>query len=333
MNTAIRTAATDSMKTEPEEEGVKLSVLITLQNLDRAAAVRELHAECVDELSETGLQYEFVVVVEKEDPDAMDELLRLREKSEAHVRVLVLGRQYGSATALSVGADHAAGETILTIPAFLQVKSGAIAPLVSEIEDHDLVLLKRRERGGGVLGKGVRKLLGLPLRLVMGEEAYDLRRSVLVFRKEVVQSIDIFGDKDRYLPILARRLGFDVNVTHEEGAERRDGHKDPLSVRGGISQFLDLLSIFFLTEFTQKPLRFFGFFGLTSFSGGFLICAYLAVQRLFMGVSLADKPMLLLGILLIVLGMLLLSIGLIGEMIIFTNGERGSEDIVERIIE
>ncbi|MCS3700172.1 hypothetical protein GGQ20_001481 [Salinibacter ruber] len=335
MNDAIRTAATDTMEGEPGPagEGIELSVLITAGDTEELAAVQKLRDECTDELSETDLQYEFVFVVENEAPNAIDELLRLKEKSEAPVKVLVLGRQYGSATALSVGADHAAGEIILTIPAFLQVESGAIASLVSEIDDHDLVLLRRRERGGGMIGKGVRTLLGLPLRLVMGKEAYDLCRSVLIFREEVVRSIDIFGDKDRYLPILARRLGFDVKVMDKEGTRRRDGDKEHLSVHGGISRLLDLLSIFFLTEFTQKPLRFFGFFGLTSFSGGFLICAYLAVQRLFMGVPLADKPMLLLGILLIVLGVLLLSIGLIGEMIIFTNGKKGSGDIVERIIE
>ena len=323
------------MDSGPESVGeeVELSVLITVHALDESDVVRELHDECTRELSKTGLTYEFIFVLEKEGADAIEELLHLKEERETSIKVVALGRQYGSATALSVGVSHAVGETILTIPAFLQVESGAIGSLVSGIEGCDLVLLKRADRKRGVIAKGIRKLLRLPLKLAVGDQAYDLRRSVLIFRREVVQSIDIFGDKDRYLPILARRLGFDVKVMDKERANRRDGRSERVSIHGGISQFLDLLSIFFLTEFTQKPLRFFGLFGLTSFSGGFLICAYLAIQRLFMGVPLADKPMLLLGILLIVLGVLLLSIGLIGEMIIFTKGKKRYKEIVEYVIE
>lgn len=334
MNTAIRTAETDSVDTEQRsaEEGVELSVLVTVHDLDLATTVRELHAECTDELGEMGLQYEFIIVLEKKESGAIDELLRLKEESEASVTIVALGGQYGSATALSVGVDHAAGETILSVPAFLRMEPGAIKSLVSEIKDRDLVLLRRSEERRGTMVRSLDKLLRFPLRLVVGGEPFDLRRSVLIFRKEVVQAIDIFGDKDRYLPILARRFGFEVEVVGREKAERRDGGAASPTIRGGVSRLLDLLSIFFLTEFTQKPLRFFGFFGLTSLSGGLLICLYLTVERLFMGIPLADKPMLLLGVLLIVLGVILLSIGLIGEMVIFTNGKSGSANSIEEII-
>jgi len=321
------------MDVEPSsEDKADLSVLITVHDSDRAAVLQELHDECTDELNDTGLRYEFVFVVEKQSSKAIDELSRIKEESRSPVKVLVLGRQYGSATALSVGVDYASGDTILTIPAFLQVEPGALTSLISEIQDRDMALLKRDERGEGMVGRAIGSLLRFPLRLVLGGEGHHLRRSVLIFRREVAQAIEVFGNKDRYLPLLARRLGFEVAVVGTGGVKRRDGRKAGFSTRRGVRQFLDLLSIFFLTEFTQKPLRFFGFFGLTSFSGGLLICVYLTMQRLFMGVPLADKPMLLLGVLLIVLGALLLSIGLIGEMIIFTKGRGESNKIIDRII-
>lgn len=330
MSIITRTATRDSMDADPRpKEKVDLSVLITVHDSGQAAVLRELYDECTDELNETGLRYEFVFVVEKQSSKAIDELSRVKEESRSHVKVLVLGRKYGSATALSVGVDYASGNIILTIPAFLQVEPGAITSLITEIQGRDMAFLKRDERSEGAIGSAIGSLLRFPLRVILGEGVNHLRRSVLMFRREVAQSIEIFGNKDRYLPLLARRLGFEVAVVNTGGVKRRDGQKARLSVHRGVSQILDLLSIFFLTEFTQKPLRFFGFFGLASFSGGGIICVYLAVQRLFMGVSLADKPMLLLGVLLIVLGALLLSIGLIGEMIIFTKGQERIEKIIE----
>lgn len=334
MNTGIRTVAHNSMDTPPgTEEEIELSVLVTVHSLDQASTIRELYAECTDELKETDVEYELIFVVEREEQDVVDWISRLKKEGGPRTKVIVLGRHCGSATALSIGVDYAAGKTVLNIPAFLRVEPGALTSLISEIQDHDLVLLRRSDRGEGAIRGMIRKLLGLPLKLVLGEEAYDLRPGILIFRREVVQNIEIFGDKDRYLPILARRLGYKVKVPKKERAERRDGQGEKISIHGGVSQFLDLLSVFFLTEFTQKPLRFFGFFGLASFSAGGGICVYLAIQRLFMGVPLADKPMLLLGVLLIVLGVLLLSIGLIGEMIIFTKGKVGSEEIVERVVD
>lgn len=307
-------------------------MIITVRGLDRAAPLRELYAECTAELDKTDLQYEFVFVVEREASEVTDELLRLKDESESRVKILVLGRRYGSATMLSAGVDHAAGTAILTVPAFLRVKDGALTSLVSEIHSHDMVVLEPSDRGEGVLSRFADRVFWRPLGAMMGARAYDTRRSVHIFKKKVADAIDVFGDKDRYLPFLARRLGFEVEVI-EGKAERRGGVESSDSVGGGVSRTLDLLSVFFLTEFTQKPLRFFGFFGLTSFSGGLLICVHLTIQRLFMGVSLADKPMLLLGILLIVLGALLLSIGLIGEMIIFTKSKSESQNIVEKVID
>ena len=333
MNTAIRTTPAESADTQlSAEEGVGLSVLITVRGLDRAGPLRELYAECAAELDKTDLRYEFVFVVEREASEVTEELLRLKENSESRVKILVLGRRYGSATMLSVGVDYAAGAAILTVPAYLQVGEGAVTSLVSEMQNHDMVVLERSDGNEGAMARLADRVFRRPVRAMMGVRAYDTRRSAHIFRREVTDAIDVFGDKDRYLPFLARRLGFEVEVIEGE-VGRRDGVEPNGSLVGGVSQTLDLLSVFFLTEFTQKPLRFFGFFGLISFSGGTLICIYLTLQRLFMGVSLADKPMLLLGILLIVLGALLLSIGLIGEMIIFTKSKGESKNIVEKVID
>ena len=137
--------------------------------------------------------------------------------------------------------------------------------------------------------------------------------------------------QEHFLPILAHRYGYKVREVPL--AQSKQDIYQKLYPMGVYSRrLLDLLSIFFLVKFTRKPLRFFGLTGLTSLLTGGVYTGYLVIQRLYMGVPLADRPALLLGLLLIVLGIQLFAIGLVGELIIFTHAREQREYTIEQIV-
>src|SRR5690606_27486643 len=141
-----------------------------------------------------------------------------------------------------------------------------------------------------------------------------------VMSRRVVQEITIYGDQHRLLPVLAAQQGFAVREV-DVAQSPRDEFRGRYRLREYLHRLLDLFTVFFLTRFTKKPLRFFGMSGRGTFTLGGLMLAVLVVQRLVFEQPLADRPALLLSCLLLVLGVQLFALGLLGELIIFTHAK------------
>jgi len=308
-----------------------LSVVIAVRDPDRAAPLPTLYRDYAQQLETLGWPYEFVFAVEGTEPSVLAPLRRLRDRGEP-VAGLAFSRWYGGATALAAAFGRAEGDVVLTLPAYHQIDPAALPSLFPPLDAHDMVVVRLSPRVDSLATRLQTRAYHAALRGLLGVEFRDLGCSVVAFRAEVLEAIERYGDPHRFLPVLARHLGFSV---HEVAAPQceEDTFQRHFSVRTYVHRLLDLLSVFFLTRFTHKPLRFFGAAGGVALLGGGGITGVLAVQRLFWGVPLQDKPMLLLGILLIVLGTLLFAIGLIGEMIIFTTPSRHREYVVEEVIE
>jgi glycosyltransferase involved in cell wall biosynthesis len=328
--TTVVDQADSSQVRENNEVEVELSVVIAIRDPERAASLRELYHDYRREVEETGLSYEFIFVVEGDQPVVVDELRELKAGGE-NVKILVFARWYGDSTVLSAGFEHASGEILLTLPAYYQVELQAISSLVGALDGYDMVVGRRWPREDGILTRFQVHAFHAILRAGLGFDFHDLGCSVRIFKRKVIETIDLYGDQHRFLPVLASHYGFRVNEV-DVAQTKHDTFQRHFSVGLYVNRLLDLLSIFFLTKFTKKPLRFFGSTGLLVFLAGFLVTGYLTFQRLFMGVGLADKPMLLLGVLLIVLGSLFGAIGLIGEMIIFTHAPGLKEYTVDEVI-
>ncbi len=312
-------------------EETAISVVIAVRDPERAAPIPQLYEEYKTQLEKVGRPYEFVFAVEGDAPDVVEVLRRLAEAGEP-VKTLVFSKWYGGATVLSAAFDHVSGDVVLTLPAYHQIDPEALPSLFPPLEENDMVVVRRWPRTDGLATRiQVRVFHGI-LRGVLGADFNDLGCSVAAFRKEVVDAIDLYGDQHRFLPVLASHRGFRVKEI-EAPQTAQDTFQSHLSVGTYVNRLLDLVAVFFLTKFTRKPLRFFGATGLASLVGGGGITLSLTVERLFMGVPLKNKPMLLLGILLIVLGTLLFAIGLIGELIIFTNAEEAKEYTVDKIVD
>ncbi len=308
-----------------------VSVIVPVNVGSKIDPLPQIYGEYRDQIARLGRPFEFLFVVEGDNEDAYEELRRLKSEGEP-VRMIRLSQSYGDATNLTVGFDNTRYDTIVTLPAYHQIEPSSIPDIVRSLGDHDVVVVQRWPKTDSAVKHLQTRVFHKLLRITVDAPFHDLGCGIRVIRRRVIESVHIYGHKHWFLPVLARRLGFRVVETKARQFETKSGTR---YFRTGIyvRRLLDLLSIFFLVRFTKKPLRFFGITGLVVFAGGALFTAYLAFQRLFMGVALADRPALLLGILLMVFGIQIFAIGLIGELIIFTHAKDLQDYVVEEIVD
>jgi glycosyltransferase involved in cell wall biosynthesis len=244
--------------------------------------------------------------------------------------VVELSRAYGEATCLNVGIDHAVGELILTLPGYRQVDVAELPKLLAAVENCDMVVACRYPRGDGFFNRLQSHIFSNIVNRISGLRLDDAGCTVRLLSKNVIKEIDLYGDVHRFIPLLAYRPGFDVQ---EVKVAQATADKNPRIYSPGIylRRVLDLLNIYFLIRFTKKPFRFFGFIGsMFAFIGG-LIAGWTVIERLFMDVGLADRPLFLIGTVLLIFGLQIILVGLIGEIIIFSSAKSKKEYVIDRI--
>ena len=281
-------------------------------------------------LRTTGLQYEFLYVLDGHYPEVRTSLERLQAAGHP-LRIFQLGRPFGEATALSVGFEHARGEILLTLSANLQVEPSSLPRLVAALEENDMVVVRRWPRTDPALNSFQTRLFARLVGFMTGVHFQDLACGIRILRKSVANSIPVYGDQHRFLPVLVKRWGFKVvEIELPQSSEKRSRRL----YRPGVylRRLLDILTVVFLIKFTKKPLRFFGLIGTGVAAVGALALVYLVVSRLFGDTALADRPALLLASLLLVLGVQIFALGLIGELIIFTHAKDIKEYNVREIV-
>ncbi len=309
-------------------QNIDLSVIIPIT--ERHDNIQELYYEYKKAVEQTSLTYEFVYVMDGPFPDLNEELTALKDKGEK-LKVIMLAKWFGEATALKIGFENTSGELIMTLPAYQQVDSSELPRLVHSIEGQDMVVARRWPRKDSALNRLQSNVFNFLMRLQTGVELHDLGCSVRVFRRRVIREVEIYGDLHRFLPVLANRYGFKV-LEVKTSQSQKDMFQRIYSSGLYVRRLLDLLSVMFLIKFTKKPLRFFGLVGMGTIFVGAVATAYLIMERLVFDMSLADRPALMISSLFIVLGAQILSIGLIGEIIIFSHSKQLKEYTIDRII-
>ncbi len=288
-------------------------------------AVHRAYAEVV---ARSGRSAEFLYVLSGPRPDA-EAALKSAEAGGDRTRVYRMAKGFGEAAGLEFAFARARGRFVITIPDRFQVEPEDLLAVLSRLEGGDEVVVTRREPRrdpyfnrlqSAVFHRLTRQLSGRPFR--------DMTCALRGFTHEAAQSLDLYGDLHRFLPVLAAARGFAVE---EIAVRQRDEDARVRMFGPGVyaRRLLDILQVFFLTKFTRKPLRFFGLIGLGIGALGFLITAGLTVQRLLGDTALTERPLLLLGVLLLVLGVQIVSIGLIGEIVIFLGSREHEVPAVE----
>lgn len=278
-----------------------------------------------------GMAYEFIYVLDGDFPEALSALQGLRQKGEP-IKIIALAKWFGEAAALTIGFADAAGDIFVTLPAYPQIVPDEISRLVAGLKDYDMVIARRFPRRDSILNVIQSKVFHFLLNTMIAVPFHDLGCSVRALKRRVAEELNIYGDQHRFLPLLAEQQGFKV-LELDAAQAKEDTFKRVYSPGVYIRRMLDILTIAFIVKFTRKPLRFFGLIGSFTLALGTLGAVYLAIERLYFGGALADRPALVLAVLMMVLGFQTIAVGLIGELIIFTHTKDVKEYRVERIVE
>ena len=281
-------------------------------------------------LENCGAPFELICVLDGKRESARAALESIRADGVG-IKIVSLSKAFGEATALMGGFDVSNGELIVTLPAYYQVDPQEIPRLVEAATDRDVVLTQREPRRGSWFESMRRRTFHWLLAAITGHRFHDLGCGVRALNRRVLEELRLYGDQHRFLPVLAKNAGFqteELDVRQSEFDANRAGYR----IREYFHRLLDIFTVFFLVRFTKKPLRFFGMIGSVVFALGAIILTILVIERLFLDVALADRPALLLSSLLVVLGLQLFSLGLLGELIIFTHARGLKEYKIEQII-
>ena len=305
-----------------------ISVIVPVT--ERYDDIGEMYREYKEALSQTGRAFEFIYVVEGNFQKAYLELKALKETGEK-LTLIKHSRTFGEAIAIHSGFLHASGEIIMTLPAYHQVDAAELPKLVQSLDDNDMVIVRRWPRGDSRWNQIQTLIIHGIVRRMAGNICNDIGCSVRIFRRKILEEINLYGDLHRFLPILSHKQGFRIKeIDLRQSAKEKRVRTYSFGIY--IRRMIDLLTVFFLIRFTKKPLRFFGLTGSAVLFIGLAITAYLVVGRLVFDFGLSGRPLFLIGILLIVLGLQIFAIGLIGEIIIFTHANDLKDYSIEEII-
>ncbi|MGM0628327.1 MAG: glycosyltransferase family 2 protein [Candidatus Fermentibacterota bacterium] len=287
-------------------------VTVVVPAYNEARSLPELLAETGEALE--GIPWEAVVVDDGSTDSTWNVLLDL--KGEYPLTALRLGRNQGKAAALAAGFSRARGRYVATLDADLQDDPAEIPAMIELMEEQGLDLVSgwKRKRHDPVTKTLPSKLFNLTVRLTTGIRLHDFNCGLKVYRRAAAKSLRLYGEMHRYTPVIAAQLGFRVGEKPVHHRPRRYG-----STKYGMARFFrgyaDLITVLFLHRYSLRPLHFFGGIGTVLFLAGFVISLYLTVVW-FGGEPIGNRPLLLLGILLLIVGFQFISLGLLGEMLL-----------------
>lgn len=293
-----------------------LSIVVPLYN--EAESLRLLHQQIGEALGKN--PYEVLYVDDGSTDMSLDQLRAIQEGDPDRVRILHFARNFGKAEALSAGFREARGEVIVTLDADLQDDPREIPRLVAALGNgYDLVNGWKRERQDPASKTVPSKVFNALTARATGLHLRDVNSGLKAYRRRVIDQLQVYGEQHRFLPVLAYWQGFRITEIPVRHHARRFG-RSKYGPRRFISGILDLMTVVYLTRFQSKPLHLFGSAGLACLGFGLLINLYLSLVWL-SGEAIGHRPLLQLGILLMVMGVQFLSIGLIGEMMTHNRAE------------
>jgi len=313
-----------------EDKTPEITVLVPIS--ERHDDIKQLYGLYAGELRKMGRTFEFLFVVDGDFSAACDDLQELKNE-ENPVRIIKFAKSAGESNALMEGFLHARGRTILTLASYIQIEAIDLEKVFSAYEaGNDLVITRRYPRKDPLVNRIQSSVYHYLVWKLTGAPFKDITSGMRLINKKILSEFLLYGDLHRFIPVFAVQKG--IKVAEVDVSQRREDTQLRL-VRPGVylRRLLDLLTLFFLIKFTQKPLRLFGLIGSALLVPGLLITAYLVILRLLGQIGLSNRPLLLFGILLMVFGIQTLSVGLVGELILFSHARDLKDYKIEEIIE
>lgn len=312
----------------------KMDLSIVVPLLNEAESLPELEAWIRRVVEKEGYSYE-IVFVDDGSTDNSWHIIQELSKQNPNVKAIRFRRNYGKSPALNEGFKLVQGDVVITMDADLQDSPDEIPELFKMIKEdgYDLVSGWKKVRYDSKLMKNIpSKFFNWTTRRMSGIKLHDFNCGLKAYRKDLVKSIQVYGEMHRYIPVIAKMNGFGnigEKVVHHQ--KRKYG-----TSKFGMSRFvrgyLDLLTINFISKFSNRPMHFFGLLGSVTFLVGFIIALYLACSRIFAHVyHMTDRPLFYFCLLAMVIGVQLFSTGFLAEMITSTQRDKRVYSISERI--
>lgn len=301
------------------EEGPEISVVIPLFNEEGSLVA--LHEKLTGVLRRIGRSYE-ILFVNDGSTDKSGEIIDGLVEADPHVGVVHFRRNFGKAAGLDAGFKRARGRIVFTMDADLQDDPEEIPNFLAKLDEgYDLVSGWKKKRHDP-LGKTLpSKLFNFTVSRVSGLKLNDFNCGFKAYRADAIAKLDLYGELHRYVPVLVFWRGFRVTQIAVQHHARQWG-KSKYGIERMAKGFFDLLTVLLITRYRSRPLHLFGFGGLLLMGLGFLCLAYLTVLW-FMGEGIGQRPLLFLGLLLMMVGVQVVTVGLLGEMINNASGGSG----------
>ena len=298
-----------------EEESIKPLVNLIFKNLDKSLE-----------------DFEIILIDDGSNDKTWDEIVKISNKFENIVSIKLL-ENYGKSDALDAGFKVCKGNYVLTMDADLQDDPSEILPLYSMIIEnkYDLVSGWKKKRNDPLTKTIPSKFFNLVTRLFSGIKLNDFNCGIKIYRKEVINSINLYGEMHRYIPLIAKWNGFNKIAEKEVNHNRRKYGVTKFGMERYIRGFLDLLSVSFVYRFRKRPMHFFGSFGVLSFLLGFISAGFIIyekISKLSQNVPLelirpvTDQPLFYIALLAIIIGVQLFLVGFLSELIIQINSDK-----------
>jgi glycosyltransferase involved in cell wall biosynthesis len=287
---------------------VKISIVITLYNEEENIAPL---LSCID-VALDGFDYEIVLV----DDGSTDNTVRaIKDFEHRRVRLLVLSRNYGQTPAMAAGIEAASGDYIVTMDGDLQNDPADIRQMLKKLvsEDWDIVAGYRKNRNDALGRTMPSRIANRIIRALTGVKIRDFGCSLKVFRKDAAKNLDLYGELHRFIPVLAVLQGLRITDTDVNHRPRKFG-KSKYGLGRTFRVLSDLLLLLFFQKYFKRPIHFFGPLGMISFALGACINFYLLIEK-FLGNDIWGRPLLILGVTLLMSGIQFLTFGFVMELL------------------
>ena len=309
-----------------KNSAVDLSILIPLYN--ERESIRELASEITESLGKLSISYE-IIFVDDGSRDGSFEEIKTLASTDSRIIGIRFRRNYGKSAALSEGFEISRGNIVVTMDADLQDDPAELPAMIEKLnEGYDVISGWKKNRKDPLTKKIPSRLFNFVTRLMSGVRIHDFNCGLKIYKADVVKTVRVYGELHRYIPVLAKWAGFRVGELVVNHRSRKYG-----STKFGASRFfkgfLDLLTVMFLGKYNKNPLHFFGILGGILFFIGLLINGYLTYQW-FGGIWIGNRPILFLGILMMIVGIQFISLGLLAEMIA-AGKDRENYSVSEKI--